>query len=160
MCNETRTRLEDTVILRIDHIGVVTAERPALAPFLDALGMSKIDYGVAEAYRTECEFWRADRVWGGPMIELVSPAGEGSALDGHLARNGPGLHHIAIAVDDITEELTRLRQAGFTPVDLVPCAGARSDMLVAFTYLPKPAGLLVELVQYGTVQPLSGPAGR
>ena len=135
------------MILRIDHIGVVTGEPSALAPFLSALGMSKIDNGIADAYRTACEFWRAEA--GEPMIELVSPAEPGSVLDGHLSRNGPGLHHVAVEVDDIDGELIRLRAAGFRPVDLTPCAGARSDMLVAFTYLPKPAGLLVELVQYG-----------
>lgn len=135
------------MILRIDHIGVVTGEPSALAPFLGALGMSKVDEGIAGAYRTACEFWQSGS--GEPMIELVSPAEPGSVLDGQLTRTGPGLHHVAVEVDDIDDELARLRAAGFRPVDLAPCAGARADMLVAFTYLPKPAGLLVELVQYG-----------
>jgi methylmalonyl-CoA/ethylmalonyl-CoA epimerase len=110
--------------------------------------MSKIDSGVAEQYQVACEFWQPAGRAGDPAIELVSPAGAGSALDGQLARNGPGLHHIAIEVDRIEPELDRLRAAGFTLVDRAPCAGARAGMLVAFTYLARPAGLLVELVQY------------
>lgn len=136
------------MILRIDHIGLATPEPGALAPYLDALGLSKVDAGLAAAYRVACEFWQPGRHDGEPAIELVSPAEAGSVLDAHLARHGPGLHHIAVEVDHLEPELARLRQAGFTPVDHSPCAGARPGMLVAFTYLPRPAGLLVELVQY------------
>lgn len=137
------------MILGIDHIGLVTAEPAGLAPYLDALGLSKVDSGTAAAYRVACEFWRPAARQDGPTIELVSPAGTGSVLDGHLARRGPGLHHVAVEVDRVEAELERLRAAGFTAVDRAPCAGARSGMLVAFTYLARPAGLLVELVQYG-----------
>jgi methylmalonyl-CoA/ethylmalonyl-CoA epimerase len=137
------------MILRIDHIGLVTAEPAALAPFLSALGMSTVDSGVADDYRVACEFWQLGRHNGEPAIELVSPATDGSVLDAHLARRGPGLHHLAVEVDDVAVELDRLRHNGFTPVDREPCAGARKGMLVAFTYLPRPGGLLVELVQYG-----------
>jgi methylmalonyl-CoA/ethylmalonyl-CoA epimerase len=136
------------MILRIDHIGLATGEPAALAPFLDALGLARVDAGIAAAYRVACEFWQPGRHDGEPSIELVSPAGAGSVLDRHLARSGPGLHHIAVEVDRIGPELDRLRGAGFTAVDATPCAGARAGMLVAFTYLPRPAGLLVELVQY------------
>ena len=133
------------MLIGIDHIGLATGEPAALAPFLAALGMSRTDGGVAAGYGVACEFWQPT---GGPAIELVSPAGAGSALDTHLARHGPGLHHIAIEVDRIEPELRRLRGAGFTAIDRAPCAGARSGMLVAFTYLARPASLLVELVQY------------
>jgi methylmalonyl-CoA/ethylmalonyl-CoA epimerase len=134
------------VILGIDHIGLATGDPAALAPYLDALGLRRSDAGIAAQYRVACEFWQPAR--DGPSIELVSPAGAGSVLAGHLARRGPGLHHIAVEVDVIGPELDRLRGAGFTAVDRQPCAGARAGMLVAFTYLARPAGLLVELVQY------------
>ena len=133
------------MILRIDHIGIATGEPAGLAGYLTALGMSITDSGVAAQYGVACEFWqRGDE----PLIELVSPAAAGSTLDGHLARSGPGLHHIAVEVDRIEQELDRLRRAGFTAVDQEPCRGAREGMLVAFTYLPRPAGMLIELVQY------------
>lgn len=139
------------MILRIDHIGLATPEPDALGPYLAALGLSKVDEGVAPGYGVACEFWARGWAAGEPSIELVSPAQTGSVLDRHLAHGGPGLHHIAVEVDRIEPELSRLRQAGFTPVDREPCAGARAGMTVAFTYLPKPAGLLVELVRYEAV---------
>ncbi|MFI9450671.1 VOC family protein [Amycolatopsis sp. NPDC052450] len=145
------------MLLGIDHIGLVTEEPSALGPAMTALGMSELDSGIAAEYRVACEFWQPAGRDGQPLIELVSPAGPGSALDGHLTRFGPGLHHIAIEVDDLEPELNRLREAGFTMVDREPCAGARPGMLVAFTYLARPAGLLLELVQYSQARHL--PAG-
>jgi len=133
------------MILRIDHIGLATAAPAELAPFLGALGLSRGDTGTAPEYRVACEFW--DRPGSEPAIELVSPSGEGSTVDGQLARTGPGLHHIAFEVDDIEPELERLRAAGFVAVDSEPRAGARGGMTVAFTYL-RAARLLVELVHY------------
>jgi methylmalonyl-CoA/ethylmalonyl-CoA epimerase len=138
------------MLLGIDHIGLVTGAPAELAPFLTALEMSRTDDGVAADYRVACEFWQPAGRPVPPSIELVSPTGEGSVLDGHLARRGPGLHHIALEVDRLEPELARLHTAGFTPVDRTPRTGARPGMLVAFSYLPRPGGLLVELVQYGS----------
>ena len=67
---------------------------------------------------------------------------------GVLARSGPGLYHIAFVVDDIERELERLRTHGFVAVDPQPCNGARPGMRVAFMYLRRPAGMLIELVEY------------
>ena len=61
------------------------------------------------------------------------------------ARPCPG---VALEVDDVEEEMARLAGRGFVMVDTAPCAGARPGMQVAFLYLGKPTGLLVELVQY------------
>jgi methylmalonyl-CoA/ethylmalonyl-CoA epimerase len=132
------------MLLRIDHIGLVTGAPAGLAPFLGALGMSRSDDGVADDYGVTCEFWQRQD---SPAVELVSPTRAGSVLDARLARGGPGLHHIAFRVHDVASELDRLRGEGFTAVDAEPRSGARPGMLVAFTYL-RPAGLLVELVEY------------
>jgi methylmalonyl-CoA/ethylmalonyl-CoA epimerase len=134
------------MLLCIDHIGLATDAPAGIAPFLAALGLSRTDDGVAEHYGVACEFWqRGDE----PAVELVSPARTGSVLDARLAGAGPGLHHVAFRVDRLEPELDRLRHEGFAAVDDLPRAGARPGMRVAFLYLPRPAGLLVELVEYG-----------
>lgn len=137
------------MLLGIDHIGLATDAPTELVPFLAALGMSRTDGGIAVDYQVSCEFWQPGGATGQPAIELVSPAGADSAVEGHLVRRGPGLHHVAFRVSELEGELARLRSAGFTAVDQAPCGGARPGMLVAFLYLARPAGLLVELVEYG-----------
>jgi methylmalonyl-CoA/ethylmalonyl-CoA epimerase len=136
------------VILGIDHIGLATEYPAGVSEFLTVLGMRKDDGGVADAYGVACEFWSHPSARGQPALELVTPIRDDSAVTSHLAHRGPGLYHVAFEVDDLDAELARLCASGFVPVDAAPCAGARPAMRVAFLYVPKPAALLIELVQY------------
>ena len=137
------------MIKGIDHIGLATEDPGGVAGFLTALGMAKDDRGVAEEYGVACEFWSYPAAGGQPAVELVTPVREDSVLSEHFSRRSPSLYHVALEVDDVDTELTRLRGCGLIPVDAAPCAGARPGMRVAFMYVPKPAALLIELVQYG-----------
>jgi methylmalonyl-CoA/ethylmalonyl-CoA epimerase len=137
------------VIIGIDHIGLATEDPGGVATFLTALGLGKDDEGIAESYGVACEFWSHPSAGGQPAIELVTPVREDSALSDHFLRRSPSLYHVAFEVDDLDAELARLRGHRLVPVDAEPCAGARPGMRVAFMYVPKPAALLIELVQYG-----------
>jgi methylmalonyl-CoA/ethylmalonyl-CoA epimerase len=137
------------VIIGIDHIGLATEDPVGVAAFLTALGLGMDDQGVAADYGVACEFWSHPASGGQPAIELVTPVREDSALSDHFSRRSPSLYHVAFEVDDLDSELARLRGHRLVPVDATPCAGARPGMRVAFMYVPKPAALLIELVQYG-----------
>ncbi|MDQ1745268.1 MAG: methylmalonyl-CoA/ethylmalonyl-CoA epimerase [Pseudonocardiales bacterium] len=137
------------MIIGIDHIGLATEDPGGVAAFLTALGLGKDDEGIAESYGVACEFWSHPSAGGQPAIELVTPVREDSALSDHFTRRLPSLYHVAFEVDDLDAELARLRGHRLVPVDAEPCAGARPGMRVAFMYVPKPAALLIELVQYG-----------
>jgi methylmalonyl-CoA/ethylmalonyl-CoA epimerase len=134
------------VILGIDHIGLATDDPDGIAPFLALLGLTPGDSGPSPAYGVSCDFW--DAPGGGTAVEVVSPAAPDSAVGKYLATRGPGLYHLALKVDDVGAEVNRLRAAGFVAIDGEPRAGGRDGMTVAFLYLRKPAGLLVELVHY------------
>jgi len=136
------------VILGIDHVGLATDDPGAAGAFMAILGMDKAGQGVADSYGVACEFWQYSGGTDGVAIEIVSPVRENSAVTGRLSRSGPGLYHIAFAVDDIEAELDRLRRNGFSAVDARPCQGARTGMRVAFMYLRRPTGVLIELVQH------------
>jgi acetylornithine deacetylase/succinyl-diaminopimelate desuccinylase-like protein len=110
--------------------------------------MRRTDAGTAGSYGVACEFWQVREGPGDTLVELVSPLDTDSAVSAQLDRDGAGPHHLAFRVDDLPGEQTRLRRAGFVPVDAEPCAGARPGMQVAFMYLPEPGGVLVELVRY------------
>lgn len=140
------------MIIGIDHIGLATENPGGVAAFLTALGLGKDDEGIADAYGVACEFWSHPAAGGQPAIELVTPVREDSALSDHFSRRSPSLYHVAFQVDDLDAELVRLRSHGLVPVDAAPCAGARPGMRVAFMYVPKPAALLIELVQYGVAE--------
>jgi methylmalonyl-CoA/ethylmalonyl-CoA epimerase len=132
----------------IDHLGVVTAEPARAGSELERLGLRRLEAGIADDYGVSCEFWAPAGGGEGPAVELVSPIRAGSAVDSALARRGPGLHHLAVEVDDVGVALDQLRRSGGTPLDQHPRAGARNGMRVAFVYLGPATGLVVELVDY------------
>ena len=138
------------MILGIDHIGIATDDPDDVAGYLTPLGLGLAQRGPAPAYGVDCQFWRAGGAQRGPAVELVSPATEGSAVRAYLDSRGPGLYHLAFEVDDLLQDMADLRAAGYVPIDDEPRAGGRPGMRVAFLYLRKPAGLLVELVQYAS----------
>lgn len=136
------------MILGIDHIGLATDDPAGAAPFLSALGLGMSDRGIAADYGVACEFWQYSDGVGQPAIEVVSPVRDDSPVAGRLEKQGPGLYHVAFGVDDLEAEIARLRRHGYVETGPRPCAGARPGMRVAFMYARKPAGLLIELVQY------------
>jgi len=64
-----------------------------------------------------------------------------------LAKRGPGIHHIAIEVNDIKASLAELKQKGARLIDETPRVGARG-CLVAFIHPSSTNGVLLELVQH------------
>ena len=136
------------MILGIDHVGVVTEDAAGVGAFLDALGMTRTEDGTAPDYGVSCDFWQFSPALAEPAVEVVAPVAQDAAVHDYLAKNGPGIYHVAFEVDDLEAELVRLRGNGFVPIDRKPCRGARPGMRVAFLYLPKPAAFLVELVHY------------
>lgn len=136
------------MIIGLDHVGVATGDPAAAGDLFTALGLVPGERGEAGAYAVACAFWTPPA--GGAAVEVVSPLDDTSAVAGRLAREGPGLYHVAFEVDALEAELERVTGAGLVPVDKEPRAGARPGMRVAFVYARQPLGLLVELVEYGS----------
>lgn len=61
-------------------------------------------------------------------------------------RRGPGLHHIAFAVDDIAATMSDLREQGVDFVDPEPRVGGGGH-LIAFAHPSSFGGVLVEFVE-------------
>jgi methylmalonyl-CoA/ethylmalonyl-CoA epimerase len=62
-----------------------------------------------------------------------------------LEKRGPGMHHVAIEVDDVGEELSRLAGAGAELIDERPRRGI-FGLEVAFVHPDATGGVLAELV--------------
>ena len=79
-------------------------------------------------------------------VELLRPLGPDTAVGKFLARSGPGLHHVAYAVDDIDATLPRLTAAGIELIDAEPRVGIRESR-VAFLHPRSTGGVLTEIVE-------------
>lgn len=82
---------------------------------------------------------------GESRIELLSALGPDTPVGRFLASRGPGMHHVAFQVDDLTAELDRLRSEGARLIDETPRRGL-FGLQVAFVHPESTGGVLAELV--------------
>ncbi|MES2653505.1 MAG: methylmalonyl-CoA epimerase [Bacteroidota bacterium] len=79
-------------------------------------------------------------------VELLEATSPESAIAKFIDKKGEGIHHIAFAVDDIIEEMERLRKEGFVLLNEQPKKGADNKM-VCFVHPKDTNGVLIELCQ-------------
>jgi methylmalonyl-CoA epimerase len=78
-------------------------------------------------------------------IELLRPLQPDTPVGRFLAKRGPGMHHVAFRVDDVGEELARLRVEGAKLIDESPRRGL-FGLQVAFVHPEATGGVLAEFV--------------
>lgn len=128
---------------RIDHIGVAVEQiEPALALYRDSLELDLAHREIVEEQGVEAVLLDV----GENHVELLAPLGPDTPVGRFLAKNGPGLHHVAYQVQDIDATLGALKQAGMALIDEQPRAGIRGSR-VAFVHPRATAGVLTEIVQ-------------
>ncbi|GAB3416054.1 methylmalonyl-CoA epimerase [Haloparvum alkalitolerans] len=128
--------------MEFDHVGVATDDAAALANLFDDL----LDAPVAHEETFDgmrVVFLELD---GGGYFELLEPR-EGGAIADYLDREGPGVHHVALATDDAAAALDRARGLGIDLVDEEPRPGAWGHD-VAFLHPRSTGGVLVEFVEH------------
>jgi methylmalonyl-CoA/ethylmalonyl-CoA epimerase len=132
------------VAVIIEHIGIaVRSLEEALRMYTGGLGL---DAGAPEEVPDQ-GVRLAMLPIGESRIELLEPTGPDSPVEKFLARRGPGIHHIAIRVDDLDGALERMRRAGARLIDETPRRGA-GDTRVAFVHPASMHGVLLELVEH------------
>ena len=128
---------------RIDHIGIAVTDIDA------ALALYEQSYGMTLAHREVVTEQGVEAVLldvGENHVELLAPLGPDTPVGKFLAKNGPGLHHVAYQVTDIDSTLGVLKEAGLRLIDEQPRTGIRGSR-VAFMHPRSTAGVLTEIVQ-------------
>ena len=128
---------------KIHHIGI------AVQSINDALSLYEDALGVSPTLRTEVP---AEGVIvamlpvGDSRIELLEATGADSPITRFLARRGPGLHHIAVQVENLEASVERLRASGRRLVADEIRLGADGYRYV-FVHPSSAGGVLLELIQ-------------
>jgi len=139
------------VFSRIDHIGVAVEEiEPALELYRDSFELTVAHREVVAEQGVEAVLLDV----GENHVELLAPLSEDTPVGRFLAKQGPGLHHVAYQVADIDATLSALKQAGLQLIDEQPRTGIRGSR-VAFMHPRATAGVLTEIVQ-----PAAGTGGH
>ena len=128
---------------RIDHIGVAVEDLDA------AIELYGSSFRMREQHRETVEAFGVEAVLlevGDGHVELLKPLSPDTGVGKFLAKNGPGLHHVAYQTDDIDAALDAVRAAGLALIDEQPRTGIRNSR-VAFLHPKATGGVLTELVQ-------------
>lgn len=131
------------MIKKIEHIGIaVKSLENSNLLFKKLFGHEhyKIEAVASEGVSTS--FF----MLGETKIELVASTSENSAIAKYIDKKGEGIHHIAYAVDDIEEEMHRLKAEGFEFIHELAKDGA-DNKRICFLHPKSTNGVLVELCE-------------
>ncbi len=133
------------MIKRIDHLGIaVTDPEQALAVFADALGLKLEETEEIPSQKLRSYHLRV----GESNLELLHPTDPASPVAKFLEKKGPGIHHLALEVDDIGAARDRLVARGLKPLTEEPFVGAGGKQ-VLFFHPKTTGGVLLEICQSG-----------
>jgi len=128
--------------MHFDHAGIATDDAEGLADLYTEL----FDTHVAH----EETFDGMKVVFlslGNGYFELLEPLDDEGAIASYLDSNGPGIHHLAVATDDIEAALATAREMGISLIDEEPRQGAWGHE-VAFLHPSDTGGILIEFVHH------------
>jgi methylmalonyl-CoA epimerase (EC 5.1.99.1) len=125
--------------MQFHHAGIATDDAAGLADRYAAL------FGTQVAHEErfdgmEIIFLALDNSY----FELLEPCDEGP-IASYLDEHGPGIHHLAVATDDIGAALSTAADHGIDRIDTEPRPGAWGHE-VAFLHPSSTGGVLIEFV--------------
>lgn len=140
--NEVANAVADVAGTRIDHLGIAVENIAAARTFYEALGLD-----VAHEETVEHEGVRVAMLpLGKSRVELLEPLGPETTVGRYLAKRGPGLHHVALHVDDIEATWNALTAKGVRIVSPSIQTGAGGH-LYFFVHPKSTGGVLLEICQ-------------
>ncbi len=130
-------------MLKIEHIGIAVKNiEQSNDLFTKLFGKAPYKMEKVESENVSTSFFMI----GESKIELLEATNPDSAIAKFIEKKGEGIHHIAYEVENIIEEMKRLKSEGFTLLSEEPKRGA-DNKLICFLHPKGTNGVLIELCQ-------------
>lgn len=129
--------------MKLEHIGIAVKSLGFSDDLFEKL-LGKKSYKTESVERegVKTSFYNA----GESKIELLEASREDSPISKFIEKKGEGIHHLAFGVENILEEIERLKKEGFIFISEEPKEGA-DNKLVVFLHPKSTNGVLVEICQ-------------
>ncbi|MFP4199049.1 MAG: methylmalonyl-CoA epimerase [Halanaerobium sp.] len=128
---------------KIEHIGIAVQNlEKALAFYRDILGLEFLKKEIVESQAVKIAFLKV----GETKIELLEPLNKESTIARFIEKNGEGIHHFAILVDSIEEQIKAVQAQGARLIGNKVTAGA-DNMKIIFVHPQSTNGVLLELCE-------------
>ncbi|WP_326982264.1 methylmalonyl-CoA epimerase [Chryseobacterium sp. MYb264] len=129
--------------MKLEHIGIAVKSLGVSDElFAQLLGKESYKKESVEREGVITSFYAV----GESKIELLEAGREESPISKFIDKKGEGIHHLAFGVENIIEEVKRLKKEGFEFISEEPKEGA-DNKLVVFLHPKSTNGVLVELCQ-------------
>lgn len=131
------------MVAKLDHIGIAVKNLEKGKTLYEEILQTpcyKVEEVASEGVVTA--FFAA----GDTKIELLGASRPDSPIARFIEKRGPGLHHIALHVEDIESEIQRLQNLGYEFVQTTPKKGA-DNKWICFLHPKSTEGCLIELCQ-------------
>jgi len=127
----------------IDHIGIAVKKlEDSIAVFEKLLNTACYRKELVVSEQVTTAFLKT----GETKIELLQDEKEDGVINRFITKKGEGIHHIAFEVENIQEEIARLKQAGYIFLNEEPKKGA-DNKLICFLHPKSTNNILIELCQ-------------
>lgn len=124
----------------VDHLGIAVRSLDASIPlYRDIFGLAFEGMDEVEEQGARVAFFRA----GETLLELLEPTREDSPIAKFLAKRGEGIHHVALAAEDIHEARRVAEEHGLRLLSDKPLDGAHGKW-ISFVHPKDTHGVLVE----------------
>jgi LAO/AO transport system kinase len=127
--------------IRIDHLGIAVKNLQESLAFYEGLGLRAAQRETVAEEKVNVALLPA----GESRLELLEAAAPDSPIAKFLEERGPGLHHVALRVPDLTAAVERLRASGAALLN-EPRRGAGGHLYV-FVHPASAGGVLMELIE-------------
>ncbi|MDV7698928.1 methylmalonyl-CoA epimerase [Chryseobacterium soli] len=129
--------------MKLEHIGIAVQSLGISDElFTKLLGKESYKKETVEREGVVTSFYET----GESKIELLEASNPESPISKFIGKKGEGIHHLAFGVENILEEVQRLKKEGFQFISEEPKEGA-DNKLVVFLHPKSTNGVLVELCQ-------------
>ncbi|ASW74702.1 hypothetical protein IQ37_15215 [Chryseobacterium piperi] len=129
--------------MKLEHIGIAVQSLGVSDELFEKLlGKPSYKKETVEREGVVTSFYQT----GESKIELLEASNPESPISKFIGKKGEGIHHLAFGVENILEEIKRLKKEGFQFISEEPKEGA-DNKLVVFLHPKSTNGVLVELCQ-------------
>lgn len=127
----------------IEHIGIAVKSLEEAIPYYEkVLGLECYSIEEVADQKVKTAFFKV----GQTKIELLEPTSEDSTIASFLEKKGPGIHHLAFAVDDVNVALQEAEANGVRLIDKQGRNGAEG-LKIGFLHPKSSGGVLTELCE-------------
>ena len=124
----------------IEHIGIaVTNLEESIQYYEKVLGLECYAIEEVSDQRVKTAFFRV----GDTKIELLESTDPEGPIGKFIEKKGPGIHHLAFAMENVTESLKDAANHGIRLIDGVPRKGAEG-LQIGFLHPKSTFGVLTE----------------